>query len=109
MTRLSLGDKEAPGIRAYSIDLRDRVVAACDAVDATREQPDEAVARIADAAETTDTELVGAQLDAILPVFADGLALDRAVLEAWADFDVEIGLVKERPDIDQAFDFEMAG
>jgi NitT/TauT family transport system substrate-binding protein/putative hydroxymethylpyrimidine transport system substrate-binding protein len=96
-------------LRAKRDDIRSALTLIADGVDATREQPDEAVARIADAAETTDTELVGAQLDAILPVFADGLALDRAVLEAWADFDVEIGLVKERPDIDQAFDFEMAG
>jgi NitT/TauT family transport system substrate-binding protein/putative hydroxymethylpyrimidine transport system substrate-binding protein len=43
----------------------------------------------------------------VLPVFADGLRLDRAVLERWADFDAEIGLVKERPDVARAFDFEM--
>ena len=46
-----------------------------------------------------------AQLDAVLPLFVDGLALDRDVLEQWADFDVEIGLVKERPDVSKAFDF----
>ena len=63
--------------------------------------PDEAVARIAKAAETDDTALVRAQLDAVLPLFADGLKLDREVLEQWADFDVEIGLVKERPDVDR--------
>ncbi len=43
---------------------------------------------IAKAAETDDTALVRAQLDAVLPIFADGLRLDRAVLEQWADFDV---------------------
>ena len=42
---------------------------------------------IAKAAETDDRELVRAQLDAVLPIFADGLKLDRAVLEQWADFD----------------------
>jgi putative hydroxymethylpyrimidine transport system substrate-binding protein len=41
----------------------------------------------------------------VLPIFADALRLDRAVLEQWADFDVRIGLVKERPDVDRAFDF----
>ena len=64
---------------------------------------------IAEAAETDDTELVRAQLDAVLPIFADGLRLDRDVLEQWADFDVEIGLVDERPDVAQAFDFTLRG
>jgi NitT/TauT family transport system substrate-binding protein/putative hydroxymethylpyrimidine transport system substrate-binding protein len=62
---------------------------------------------IAKAAETDDTKLVRAQLDAVLPVFADGLKLDRAVLEAWADFDVRVGLVTKRPDVDAAFDFTL--
>ena len=60
---------------------------------------------IARAAETDDTALVRAQLDAVLPIFADGLRLDRDVLEQWADFDARIGLVKERPDVERAFDF----
>ena len=66
---------------------------------ATRSRPDEAVDVIARAAETDDTALVRAQLDAVLPIFADGLRLDRDVLEQWADFDARIGLVKERPDV----------
>jgi ABC-type nitrate/sulfonate/bicarbonate transport system substrate-binding protein len=77
-------------------------------LDDTRAHPEEAVRRIAQAAETTDTELVRAQLDAVLPIFANDLEFDRDVLEQWADFDVEIGLVKERPDVSQAFDFTMA-
>ena len=64
---------------------------------------------IAKAAETDDRELVRAQLDAVLPIFADGLKLDRAVLEQWADFDAEIGLVEERPDVARAFDFTLRG
>jgi NitT/TauT family transport system substrate-binding protein/putative hydroxymethylpyrimidine transport system substrate-binding protein len=50
---------------------------------------------------------VRAQLDAVLPVFADGLRLDRPVLERWADFDARIGLVQERPDVERAFDFTL--
>ena len=76
-------------------------------VEATRANPDEAVAVIAEAAETDDTALVRAQLDAVLPLFADGLRLDRAVLEQWADFDARIGLVEERPDVARAFDFTL--
>jgi len=92
---------------------RERIAGALDAIagglKAARARPDEAVTVIARAAETDDTALVRAQLDAVLPVFADGLRLDRAVLEHWADFDAEIGLVKERPDVARAFDFSMRG
>ena len=77
---------------------RERIEGALDAIasglEATRSRPDEAVEVIARAAETDDTALVRAQLDAVLPVFADGLRLDREVLEQWADFDARIGLVE---------------
>src|SRR4051812_45428154 len=90
---------------------RDRIAGALQAIDgglaAARARPDEAVRVIAKAAETDDTALVRAQLDAVLPIFADGLRLDRAVLERWAGFDARIGLVKERPDVDRAFDFTL--
>jgi NitT/TauT family transport system substrate-binding protein/putative hydroxymethylpyrimidine transport system substrate-binding protein len=90
-----------------------RIAAALDAIAAgvgqARANPQEAVDVIAKAAETDDTALVRAQLDAVLPLFADDLRLDRAVLERWADFDVEIGLVEERPDVTRAFEFEMRG
>jgi NitT/TauT family transport system substrate-binding protein/putative hydroxymethylpyrimidine transport system substrate-binding protein len=88
---------------------RARLAAALDAIAAgvgqARAQPDAAVEVIAQAAETDDTALVRAQLDAVLPLFAEDLRLDRAVLERWADFDVEIGLVEKRPDVARAFDF----
>jgi len=74
-------------------------------VAATREDPDAAVAKIAKAAETDDTALVRAQLDAVLPLFADDLTAPRDVLDAWADFDARIGLVKTRPDVAKTFDF----
>lgn len=90
---------------------RERIAGALDAIAAglekTRAHPDEAVRVIARAAESDDTKLVRAQLDAVLPAFADGLRLDRPVLERWADFDARIGLVRERPDVDQAFAFDM--
>lgn len=90
---------------------RARIAGALDAIagglEAARARPEEAVAVIAEAAETDDRQLVQAQLDAVLPIFADGLKLDRAVLEQWADFDAEIGLVEERPDVDATFDFSV--
>jgi NitT/TauT family transport system substrate-binding protein/putative hydroxymethylpyrimidine transport system substrate-binding protein len=95
-------------LRERPEDVERALIKIADGVDAARARPDEAVKRVAKAAGTPDRALVRAQLDAVLPLFADGLALDRDVLEQWADFDVEIGLVKERPDIEQAFDFDMA-
>jgi putative hydroxymethylpyrimidine transport system substrate-binding protein len=94
--------RERPG------DVERVVFKIADGVAAARAEPDEAVRRIAKAAGTTDVALVRAQLDAVLPLFVDDLELDRDVLEQWADFDVEIGLVKERPDVDEAFAFDLA-
>jgi NitT/TauT family transport system substrate-binding protein/putative hydroxymethylpyrimidine transport system substrate-binding protein len=68
---------------------------------ATRNDHDRAVDVIAKAAETDDKRLVRAQLDAVLPIF--DTKLNRDVLEQWADFDVEIGLVKTKPDVSKAF------
>ena len=42
-------------------------------------------------------------------MFARGLKLDRGVLERWADFDAEIGIVDERPDVERTFVFSLAG
>jgi putative hydroxymethylpyrimidine transport system substrate-binding protein len=99
--------------RATLGERRDDIAAALDAIAAglerARERPEEAVDVIARAAETDDKALMRAQLDAVLPIFADGLKLDRAVLEQWADFDVRIGLVARRPDVERAFDFELRG
>ena len=65
------------------------------------------VETIAEAAETRDVALVRAQLDAVAPIFAKDLRLDRAILERWADFDARIGIVERRPDVDRAFDFSL--
>lgn len=92
---------------------RDRIAGALDAIaaglEAARARPEEAIDVIAKAAETNDTALVKAQMDAVLPIFADDLKLDRDVLEQWADFDAEIGLVEQRPDVKRAFDFSLRG
>lgn len=88
---------------------RDRIERALAAINDglayTRAHPGDAVTKIARAAETKDTGLVRAQLDAVLPAFAPGLKLDRGVLEQWADFDTRVGLVKTKPDVARAFDF----
>jgi putative hydroxymethylpyrimidine transport system substrate-binding protein len=90
---------------------RDRIERALAAINDglayTREHPDDAVSKIARAAETKDTGLVRAQLDAVLPAFAPGLKLDRGVLEQWADFDARVGLVTKTPDVASSFDFTL--
>jgi hypothetical protein len=36
------------------------------------------------------------------------MRLDRGVLERWAAFDARFGIVRTKPDVDQAFDFGVA-
>ena len=74
----------------------------------TRADPERATRTIARAAETRDLGLIRAQLRAVTPVFAPGLRLDRRVLEQWADFEAEIGIVDRRPDVARAFDLSLA-
>jgi putative hydroxymethylpyrimidine transport system substrate-binding protein len=76
---------------------------------ATLDDPDRSAREIAAAADSGDVELTRAQLDAVMPVFARGLEVEHDVLERWADFDAEIGIVEERPDVDRAFDLHLAG
>jgi putative hydroxymethylpyrimidine transport system substrate-binding protein len=90
---------------------RDRLRRALAAIDAGRRYTlahrQEAARVIAGAAESSDVGLERAELDAVAPIFAPGLRLQRAVLEKWADFDARIGIVKRRPDVDAAFDFDL--
>lgn len=50
-----------------------------------------------------------AQLDAVGDAFAPPLRLDGSTLEEWADWEVRYGIVDTRPDVDAAFDFDLAG
>jgi NitT/TauT family transport system substrate-binding protein/putative hydroxymethylpyrimidine transport system substrate-binding protein len=72
-----------------------------------RAEPEAAVTTIARAAETDDLDLVRAQLQAVLPLFDADLVPDPGVLEAWAAFDAEIGIVGTPPDVGEAFDFSL--
>jgi len=60
------------------------------------------------AASGADPGLMRAELAAVQPVLSPDLKLDKAALEAWADFDVRFGILKTRPDVSQAFDFTLA-
>jgi NitT/TauT family transport system substrate-binding protein/putative hydroxymethylpyrimidine transport system substrate-binding protein len=91
---------------------RDRVLAAVRAIAAgigeVRAHPAAAVRQIAAAAQTGDLGLIGAQLDAVAPLFAPGMRMDRGVIGRWADFELRIGLIDRRPQVDRAFDFTLA-
>jgi NitT/TauT family transport system substrate-binding protein/putative hydroxymethylpyrimidine transport system substrate-binding protein len=89
--------------------IRRTLLAIRDGIRTVDEDPHAAVAQIAHEAETRDAGLIGAQLRAVRPIFADDLRLDRRVLEQWADFDARIGIVKHRPDVARAFDFGLLG
>jgi putative hydroxymethylpyrimidine transport system substrate-binding protein len=68
--------------------------------------PEPAIREIARAG-GTDEQLVRAQLKAVRPAFRPPLALDRAALERWAEFDSRFGILKRRPDVRRAFVFDL--
>jgi putative hydroxymethylpyrimidine transport system substrate-binding protein len=51
----------------------------------------------------SDEELMRAQLEAVAQALVPPVRLDRDELEAWAEFDAESGILREAPDVDQAF------
>jgi putative hydroxymethylpyrimidine transport system substrate-binding protein len=69
--------------------------------------PEAAVAEIA-AAGGAEPELVRAQLRAVAPLFEPPLRLDRAVLERWARWDAEVGILRRPADVERAFAFDVA-
>jgi putative hydroxymethylpyrimidine transport system substrate-binding protein len=50
-----------------------------------------------------DEPLLRAQLDAVAPALQPPVELDRAALEGWAAFDERFGILREAPDVEQAF------
>lgn len=76
--------------------------------DMTREEPEAALDDLLAAVPELDADSQRAQLEALLGAFGDGRALDRGVLEEWAAWDAASGIVEERPDVDDAFDFGVA-
>jgi putative hydroxymethylpyrimidine transport system substrate-binding protein len=70
--------------------------------------PDSAISEIVRAG-GADEELVRAQLEAVTPILRPPLTMNREVLERWADFDKRFGIVHDRPDVQRAFAFDLAG
>jgi NitT/TauT family transport system substrate-binding protein/putative hydroxymethylpyrimidine transport system substrate-binding protein len=84
------------------------VAAIGDGVRSVVADPEPAAHQIAKAAGQADLGLVRAQLRALRPVIVPPMRLDRGVLERWAAFDARFGIVRHKPDVDQAFDFGVA-
>ncbi len=55
-----------------------------------------------------EQSLVEAQFEAVRGALSPPLVLDRAALEGWAEFDERFGILRERPDVAEAFDLEVA-
>lgn len=81
-------------------EVRAVVVALAEGIEEVRANPEAAVADIVKASGAPQP-LVRAQLEAVTPIL--GTALRRDVLEAWAAWDVEFGILPRRPDLDRAF------
>ena len=75
--------------------------------------PESAVTALVDADSGLDREAATAQLDAVAPSFTAGARaygqLREGVLQEWADWDVEFGILDERPAVDEAFDQSLVG
>ena len=96
-------------LRAHRDRVRATVRAIARGIDEVRAHPAAAVREIAAAAQTDDRGLIRAQLDAVAPLFARGMRMDRATIRRWADFELRIGLIDRRPQVGRGFDFALAG
>jgi putative hydroxymethylpyrimidine transport system substrate-binding protein len=74
--------------------------------------PESAVSALTQANPDLDREAADAQLDAVAPAFTAGARaygeLREDVLEAWADWDLKFGIVKQPIDVGSAFDLGLA-
>ncbi|MGZ4202990.1 MAG: ABC transporter substrate-binding protein [Thermoleophilaceae bacterium] len=80
------------------------LAALADGAQAAKADPEIALGSLVTAS-GADPALMRAELAAVQPVLSPDLKLNRATMEAWADFDVRFGILKTRPDVSQAFDF----
>jgi NitT/TauT family transport system substrate-binding protein/putative hydroxymethylpyrimidine transport system substrate-binding protein len=95
-------------LRKHRNRVRATVRAIARGIDEVRARPAAAVRDIAAAAQADDLGLIRAQLDAVAPLFAPGMRMDRATIGRWADFELRIGLIDRRPQVGRGFDFSVA-
>ena len=75
--------------------------------------PESAVTALVEAGSGLDRAAAQAQLDAVAPAFTAGARaygeLRDDVLQAWAGWDVEFGILERRPDLRRGFDTSLVG
>ena len=78
----------------------------------TQNDPESALSALGDANPDLDRDAASAQLDAVSPAFTAGAdyygQLREDVLEKWAAWDLQFGIVNERIDVGSAFDRGLA-
>ena len=78
----------------------------------TQNDPESALSALGDANPDLDRDAASAQLDAVAPAFTAGAdyygQLREDVLEKWAAWDLQFGIVNERIDVGSAFDRGLA-
>jgi putative hydroxymethylpyrimidine transport system substrate-binding protein len=89
--------------------VREVVEATVEGYEIAVDDPDAALAALLDGVDGLDAGEQQAQLDALLPALSPVGVLDLEVLEAWARWDAEHGIVETPPDIDEAFNTNFAG
>jgi putative hydroxymethylpyrimidine transport system substrate-binding protein len=82
--------------------LSDTLAALRDGTEAALADPS-AIASELSQASGADPELVRAELREIGPALRPALRLNRAALEGWARFDARFGILRDPPDVDEAF------
>ena len=87
--------------------LREALEAISDGVRLARRDTGQLLTEIIAAGGGADRSLLRAQLDAVAPLFEGDLRVDTALLEQWAEWDAEVGIVREPPDVAAAFDFSL--
>jgi putative hydroxymethylpyrimidine transport system substrate-binding protein len=82
----------------------DMLGAIADGTDTALRERDATVDKLVQAS-GADEPLVRAQLEAVAPALEPPVELDKAALEEWARFDEHFGILREAPDVNQAFNF----
>jgi len=94
-------------VKRETLEERDRLVedmlgAIAEGTDTALRDRDATVDKLVRAS-GADEPLVRAQLKAVAPALQPPVRLDRAALESWARFDARFGILREAPDVEQAF------
>jgi putative hydroxymethylpyrimidine transport system substrate-binding protein len=94
-------------VKRESLEAREQLVddmlgAIAEGTDTALRDRDETVDTLVRAS-GADEALVRAQLRAVSPALEPPVELDQAALEGWARFDKRFGILREAPDVSQAF------